>query len=120
MIHVWNLNQNLNHIWNLNQSLNHIQIQSLKLNQNQNQIWISIIDHTDNNKIEHNVKVDVNTTFGELKQIFASFKGVQAKEVCAWVDVRINNNDLTLAQYNIAYDDSIVFMAVDPLVSYYQ
>ena len=110
MIHVWN--QNLNHIWNLNQSRNHIQIQ--------NQIWISIIDHTDNNKIEHNVKVDVNTTFGELKQIFASFKGVQAKEVCAWVDVRINNNDLTLAQYNIAYDGSIVFMAVDPLVSYYQ
>ena len=61
----------------------------------------------------------MNTTLGELKQIFASFKGVKAEEICAWGDVIINNNNLTLAQCNIAYDGSIIYMAIDPLISYY-
>jgi hypothetical protein len=66
--------------------------------------------------------VDANTTIGQLKQMFASIKygtPLKANELCAWVKARMDNNDMTLADYNIAYDNIDIYMATDPLISYY-
>jgi hypothetical protein len=74
--------------------------------------WIFVCDYATGTKYRFNV--DGNTTLGQLKQMFANLKkGVNAKELCAWVGSPLNNEDKTLDEYDIAYNGTIVFMATE-------
>jgi hypothetical protein len=57
--------------------------------------------------------VNATTTVGQLKQRFAQIKGVQPEKLCAWVGSPLVDDNMTLGDYNVAYDDIIIIMATE-------
>lgn len=61
--------------------------------------------------------VDVNTTIKQLKQMFANSKeGVNADELCAWEFFPLNNNNMTLKDYNIIYNGSLFYHIISQFI----
>jgi len=81
-------------------------------------------DETGKNYLFDNV--NATTTLGQLKQRFAQIKGVQPDKLCAWVSSPLIDDNMTLGDYNVAYDDIIIIMATKwdeeraEMLQYYQ
>jgi hypothetical protein len=58
-----------------------------------------------------------NTTLGNLKEKFSNIKGgiIKVKDLCAWTEsgTRLENDDITLEDYDLAHNDIIVNMATE-------
>jgi hypothetical protein len=71
--------------------------------------------------INNSYMLDTKTTLGNLKEKFSTIYGnksnnnINIEDICAWTEsgTPLVNNDNTLEQYNLAYDDIIINMATE-------
>lgn len=63
---------------------------------------------------KYSLDVDVNTTLWNLKEKFCTImKGYKVEEIFAWVGSPLVINNMTLEQYNIAFDNIVINFATD-------
>lgn len=65
---------------------------------------------------KYNVIVEENTTLGNLKKKFCTItKNFNFKEedIHAWAGSPLVINNMTLEQYNLAYDNIIIYFAIE-------
>ena len=73
----------------------------------------------DSRVTDYSYMLDSSTTLQNLKEKFVAIKGgivkVKVKDICAWTELGtpLVNNDNTLEQYNLDYDDIVINMATD-------
>jgi hypothetical protein len=87
-------------------------------------ILINIRDHKtgtvsfgDSSVTDYSYMLDSSTTLQNLKEKFVAIKGgtVKVEDICAWTELGtpLVNNDNTLEQYNLDYDDIVINMATN-------
>jgi hypothetical protein len=75
-------------------------------------IRVFICDYETDTK--YRLDVDVNTTLGYLKEKFCIIKkGTKVEDIYAWIDSPMVINNMTLEQYNIAFDNIVINFATD-------
>jgi hypothetical protein len=63
---------------------------------------------------KYRLDVDANTTLGYLKEKFCTIKkGTKVEEIYAWTGSPMVINNMTLEQYNIAFDNVVINFATD-------
>ena len=65
---------------------------------------------------KYNVIVEENTTLGNLKQKFCTIKNCikeNEEEIYAWAGSPLVINNMTLEQYNLAYDNIVIYFATE-------
>jgi len=79
------------------------------------------VSEGDSRVTDYSYMLDSSTTLQNLKEKFVAIKGgtvkvkVKVKDICAWTELGtpLVNNDNTLEQYNLDYDDIVINMATD-------
>jgi hypothetical protein len=63
---------------------------------------------------KYNVIVEENTTLGNLKKKFCSIKkSINEEDIHAWAGSPLVINNMTLEQYNLAYDNIVIYFATE-------
>jgi hypothetical protein len=73
-------------------------------------IKIFICDYITDTK--YNIIVEENTTIGNLKKKFCFIKNCK-EEIYAWAGSPLVINNMTLEQYNLAYDNTVIYFATE-------
>ena len=88
-------------------------------------ILINICDHKTGNNYSY--MLDSSTTLQNLKEKYATIKGIKnIKDICAWSGSPLVNDNNTLEESNLAYNDIVINMATDwseemkAILQYYQ
>jgi hypothetical protein len=79
-------------------------------------IKIFICDYITDTK--YNIIVEENTTIGDLKKKFCLIKksiciNENEEEIYAWTSSPLVINNMTLEQYNLAYDNIVIYFATE-------
>jgi len=77
-------------------------------------ITIFICDYITDTK--YNIIVEENTTIGNLKKKFCFIKksiNENEEEIYAWAGSPLVINNMTLEQYNLAYDNTVIYFATE-------
>ena len=79
-------------------------------------IKIFICDYITDTK--YNIIVEENTTIGNLKKQFCFIKksisiNENEEEIYAWASSPLVINNMTLEQYNLAYDNIVIYFATE-------
>lgn len=75
-------------------------------------IKIFICDYITGTK--YNIIVEENTTLGNLKKKFCTIKEcINDEEIHAWAGSPLVINNMTLEQYNLAYDNIVIYFATE-------
>jgi hypothetical protein len=75
-------------------------------------INIFICDYITDTK--YNIIVEKNTTIGNLKKKFCNIKKcIKEDEIYAWAGSPLVINIMTLEQYNLAYDNIVIYFATE-------
>jgi len=77
-------------------------------------IKIFICDYITDTK--YNIIVEENTTIGNLKKKFCFIKksiNENEEEIYAWAGSPLVINNMTLEQYNLAYDNIVIYFATE-------
>jgi hypothetical protein len=77
-------------------------------------INIFICDYITDTK--YNIIVEENTTIGNLKKKFCFIKksiNENEEEIYAWAGSPLVINNMTLEQYNLAYDNIVIYFATE-------
>ena len=77
-------------------------------------INIFICDYITDTK--YNIIVEENTTIGNLKKNFCTIKkciNENEEEIYAWASSPLVINNMTLEQYNLAYDNIVIYFATE-------
>jgi len=61
-------------------------------------------------KFYHIEDVNESTTLAELKQHFTKFKGIKYFDLKAWHNSPMEDDNKTLYDYNLAYEDEILII----------
>jgi hypothetical protein len=81
-------------------------------NYKESMIRVFLCDYETGTK--YRLDVDANTTLGDLKEKFCTIKkSTKVEEIYAWVGSPLVVNNMTLEQYNIAFDNVVVNFATD-------
>jgi hypothetical protein len=65
---------------------------------------------------KYNIIVEANTTLEYLKKKFCIIKkdiNINEKDIYAWVNSPLVINNMTLEQYNLAYDNIVIYFATE-------
>ena len=66
---------------------------------------------------KYNVIVEENTTLGNLKKKFCTIKNFnfnfKEEDIHAWAGSPLVINNMTLEQYNLAYDNIVIYFATE-------
>jgi hypothetical protein len=87
-------------------------------------ILINICDYVTG--ANYSYMLETSTTLLNLKEKFSAIKGIKVKDICAWSGSPLINDDNTLEESNLAYNDIVINMATDwsedmkAILSYYQ
>jgi len=75
-------------------------------------IKIFICDYITDTK--YNIVVEENTTLEDLKKKFCLIKkSINEEEIYAWAGSPLVINNMTLEQYNLAYDNIVIYFATE-------
>ena len=75
-------------------------------------IKIFICDYITGTK--YHIIIDANTTLGDLKKKFCLInKGINEEDIHAWAGSPMVINNMTLEQYNLAYDNIVINFATE-------
>jgi predicted transcriptional regulator len=65
---------------------------------------------------KYNIIIEKNTTLGNLKKIFCTIKNYikeNEEDIYAWTSSPLVINNMTLEQYNLAYDNIVIYFATE-------
>lgn len=63
---------------------------------------------------KYNIIVEANTTLEDLKKKFCIIKkDINEKDIYAWASSPLVINNMTLEQYNLAYDNIVIYFATE-------